>query len=321
VADNGEPILVADAQHDPRLYKKADETSRFVTRNMICAPLKYKGDVIGVVQAINKIGSGTFRESEVSLFCGFASQAAIAIENVNLFNQRLNEEKARLEMRGILDTYVAPQVSETLINNPEKLMLGGSRQEVTVLFTDLVGFTSISEKLEPEEVVSHLNDYFSEMVEVIFQHNGTLDKFMGDAIMALYGVPIQQGYAAREAVLSAIEMQIALHEKRKVWRSENKHPLYMGCSIHTGPAVVGNIGSSRRKDYTVIGDSVNVASRLQHLTRTYGCGIIISEETRKHIGDEFAVRELDIISVKGRVKPLKIFSVEIPELYPAKIIP
>lgn len=320
VAQSGEPVLIADAQHDSRLYRKADERSRFITRNMICVPLKYKDRIIGVVQAINKIGTDTFRESEVGLFFGFASQAAMAIENVRLFNRQLAEEKARLDMRHILDMYVSPEVSETLIANPEKLKLGGSRQMVSMMFTDLLGFTSISESLEPEEVVSHLNDYFSDMVEIIFEHDGTLDKFMGDAIMALYGVPLQHGDDTRNAVLSAITMQVVLDKKRDVWRKDSMPPMYMGCGIHTGPAVVGNIGSARRKDYTVIGDAVNVAARLQQLTRLYRCGIIISEETYKLIGDEFIVRELDIIRVKGRRKPLKIYSVEIPELFGRQII-
>lgn len=226
------------------------------------------------------------------------------------------EEKKAKEIRSMFSSYVSPKIVEVLINNPEKAKLGGERKVVTTLFSDIAGFTSLSERRNPEEVVALLNEYFKEMTEIIFKWDGTLDKFVGDEIMAFWGAPVDQPDHAERAVRCAMEMIDSLSRMQEKWMKEGKDILDCGIGINTGEVIIGNIGAPGKKmDYTIIGDHVNLAARVETLTRQYGVKIILTEFTLSHLEtvmkqgiiDHYIIRELETVKVKGKEKEVKIF--------------
>ena len=219
----------------------------------------------------------------------------------------LMERQQKAMIKGAFSRYVSPDVVNDLIAHPDKIALGGERRELTVLFSDIAGFTSISEELDPEELVRLLNEYFNAMTELIFTYKGTVDKFIGDAIMAIWGAPVDLDNHALQACLAALEMQSQLDVLRRKWQSEGKAQIKIRCGVNTGLMVVGNIGGEARFDYTVIGDSVNLASRLEGACKHYGARIAISEFTYAHVQEHVLVRELDLVRVKGKTKPITIF--------------
>lgn len=231
----------------------------------------------------------------------FISYAASAVYHF------VNERKRRLMIRSMFSTYVNPKVVDELILHPEKLKLGGERKELTVLFSDIEGFTTIAENLPSEDLVSLLNEYFGEMTSLILQNDGTLDKFFGDAIVAFWGAPLPQHDHALRACQSALAMQRSLAEMRERWRNERKPLLHVRIGINTGEMVVGNLGGTKKFDYTVIGDGVNIASRLEGANRVYRTGIMVSEATYDRVKHKIVGRELDLIAVKGRREPLRTF--------------
>lgn len=215
-------------------------------------------------------------------------------------------EKKRRYLRNVFSLYISPQVANKVLENPDRLKLGGDRVEATVLFTDLAGFTEFSETRDPEEVVSLLNSYATDMTRIIFNHGGTLDKFIGDAIMALWGTPAEDPDHAYHACVAAIEMQRKMHElSDKI--SVPGFRLSMRIGINTGSVMAGNMGSEERFNFTVIGDNVNLASRLEPLSKLYGTEIIISEFTKEKLDGRLNVRELDMVRVKGKKKAIRIF--------------
>ncbi|MEW6007755.1 MAG: adenylate/guanylate cyclase domain-containing protein [bacterium] len=217
------------------------------------------------------------------------------------------EEKEKRKVRGMFSRYVSKDVVEQLVSNPDAFSIGGKRVELSVLFSDICGFTTLSEKLQAEEIVSLLNEYFTAMNQVIFKHKGTLDKYIGDAIMVFYGAPLYPEDHAKRAVLTALDMIKELNRLKKEWKARGKEELDIGIGINTGEAVVGNIGSDIQTNYTVIGDEVNLASRLEGMTRKYDAQIIISKATYEKIKDEILSREVDLIVVKGKTKPVMIY--------------
>lgn len=213
----------------------------------------------------------------------------------------------------MMERYLSPQLVNELYKQNSNLEPGGKIQKVTILFSDIRSFTSISEKLSPGEVVSFLNEYLSLMTDVIFLHNGTIDKFIGDAIMTIFGAPIQNEDDSLRAIKTAFQMQEKLSELNAKKQLTTK-PLEMGIGIHTGEVLAGNIGSSKRLDYTVIGDNVNLCSRLESLTKYYPCNLLISENTflevqTKLLENNFIAREVDTVMVKGKSKPITIYEV------------
>ncbi|MFH0774950.1 MAG: CHASE2 domain-containing protein [bacterium] len=218
------------------------------------------------------------------------------------------EQKKKEEVKGLFSRYVNKNVVEKLVSNPGSFKLGGERMKLSVLFSDICGFTSMSERLSPEEVVSLLNEYFTAMNEIIFRNDGTLDKFIGDAIMVIYGAPMAYPEHAQKAVITGLEMRKKLKALQEAWKEKGGEVIDIGIGINTGEIVVGNIGSNIQTNYTVIGDEVNLASRLEGLTRNYpDVGIIISKATYEDIKDIVIARELDVIRVKGKLKPVTIY--------------
>ncbi len=219
----------------------------------------------------------------------------------------MTEERERKKVRGAFQYYLSPPVIEQLLKNPDKLKLGGEKKDLTVLFSDIRGFTSFSEGMSPEGLVKFLNGYLSKMTDIVFQYDGLLDKYIGDAIMAVWGAALEQPDHARQACFTALAMVHELQDLRKKWAAEGLPELNIGVGINTGPMVVGNMGSDRRFNYTVMGDSVNLGSRLEGLNKVYGTCIIASEMTWERVQDEVLGRELDLVRVKGKGKPVRIY--------------
>ena len=208
---------------------------------------------------------------------------------------RLYEEKHLL--RDTISRYVSPQMCADILSNPSMLRLGGERRKVTVLFADIKGFTALSEKMEPEKVVEVLNTFFTEMVDLVFQHQGTLDKFLGDALMADFGVPVEIPQAEFQAVGCALAMHRRLQEMQAAGLTPIKG---LRIGINTGEAIVGNIGSDKRMDFTVIGDVVNVAARLQELTKELEADTLVSEATFKEVEGQFNFEAVPPLVLRGR---------------------
>jgi adenylate cyclase len=219
----------------------------------------------------------------------------------------ITEEKEKKKIRGAFQYYLTASVINEMLKDPAKLKLGGDKKNLTVLFSDIRGFTSVSENMTPEQLVHLLNEYLTAMTDVVFKHDGLLDKYMGDAIMAVYGAPLDQPDHALRACRTALDMMKELKKLQIKWEEEGRPVLDIGIGINTGEMVVGNMGSQMRFDYTVMGDSVNLGSRLESINKEYGTNIIISESTYEAVKDVLCCRELDSVRVKGKALPVKIY--------------
>ncbi len=217
------------------------------------------------------------------------------------------EGREKRKMKKLFGQYVSPDVYHELVSHPELARLGGQRREMTVLFSDIRGFTTVSEHGQPEDIVHLLNEYFTRMVKIVFEHKGTLDKFVGDMVMALFGAPLDDPDHADHAVETALDMIEALGRLNAKWRAEGRPAIEIGIGINTGPMIAGNIGSAQIMSYTVIGDAVNLGSRLESLNKQYGTRIIISDATRQRLTGRYDVRPLGEIVVKGKTQPVTIF--------------
>jgi adenylate cyclase len=222
------------------------------------------------------------------------------------------EGREKRQVKKLFSRYVSKDVYDQLVADPALAALGGARRNMTVLFSDVRGFTAMSEKGTPEEVVSQLNEYFSRMVQVVFDHRGTVDKFVGDMVMALFGAPLDDEDHAEHAVQAALAMTQALNELNVRWQAEGRPLLDIGIGVNTGDMVAGNIGSDTIMSYTVIGDAVNLGARLESLNKDYGTRIIISEATRSRLKGQYDIHPLGDVVVKGKSKPVAIFEVKTP---------
>lgn len=227
--------------------------------------------------------------------------------------RNLFEERQSRFLKKAFTSYVSPELVNEIIRNPNMLRLGGEKKEITILFSDIRGFTTLSERLAPEELVSLLNQYLGPMTDIVLRHKGTLDKYIGDAIMAIYNAPLNIQDHAACACRSAIDMLEKLKEINNSFKEMGLPEIDIGIGINTGNVIVGNMGTDMRFDYTAIGDTVNLASRLEGMNKVYNTHIIISEFTFRHLKDgdkaDFKVRELDVIKVKGKDKPVTIYQV------------
>lgn len=221
----------------------------------------------------------------------------------------LVEERQKRMIRRAFQHYLHPAVVEQVSQNPQSLTLGGEEKELTVLFSDIRGFSTISEQLTPQELVHLLNEYLTAMTRIVLENQGLLDKYIGDAIMAVYGAPLPLPDHAYRACHTAIHMLTTLYTLQQEWKRQGLPPINIGVGINTGRMVVGNMGSDLRFDYTVMGDEVNLGSRLEGVNKEYGTQIIISESTWTLVRDRIATRELDLIRVKGKEHPTRIFEV------------
>jgi adenylate cyclase len=222
----------------------------------------------------------------------------------------LLEQRRKHEIKRAWSFYVSPAVVNQMIEHPDQLVLGGQKREVTLMFTDLAGFTSISEKLTPEQVSHLLNRHLTEMTRIVIAHGGTVDKFIGDAVMAFWGAPLDDPDQAKNACEAARDMQKAMVSLRAELQAEGLPAIFMRIGLHTGPAVVGNMGSEERFDYTAIGDTVNLASRLEGANKAYGTDILLSEATARKLNGVLPLRVVDNVKVKGKLEPVEVFTID-----------
>jgi adenylate cyclase len=228
------------------------------------------------------------------------------------------EDSEKRKVKKLFGRYVSKDVFDQLIAHPERAELGGKRREMSVLFSDIRGFTTVTEKGNPEELVAQLNEYFSRMVDIVFRHHGTVDKFVGDMVMALFGAPLDDPQHAEHAAAAAVDMVKELGELNRQWASQGRAQLDIGVGINSGEMIAGNIGSSSIMSYTVIGDNVNLGSRLESLNKDYKTRIIISDATRTRLTTTYALRPLGDVTVKGKTKPVAIFEIQVPSPLPAE---
>jgi class 3 adenylate cyclase/CheY-like chemotaxis protein len=269
-----------------------------------CIPLKVGDRVVGVLSVENVAANANpFTRQDGALLEMLADYAAIAIENARIY-AALEEATLRQSevMRSAFESYVAPSVVERVLHHPDALALGGRRGEVSVLFADVRGFTTYTEQANPEDVVSLLNEYFSLAAEVIFSREGTLDKFQGDAVMAFFNAPEAQPDHPYRAVDAALALQRAINERNARVGGDG---LTFGIGVHMGDAVVGNVGTAKAMNYTVIGDTVNVAKRLQE--RAMPGQVLISSAVYEQLGDGVEVNPIGDLAVKGRQQPVQVY--------------
>ena len=299
-----QPILIDDVSADER-FSGSESLKISGLRSAMCAPLVGKNQLFGVLYVDNLEKASAFGQDELNVFALVAAQAGAAVDNA-LAHEKIAQQSLQ---RSALERFLSPEVVEMVVANPD-IRLGGVNQEVTVMFADIRGFTTMSETMEPGRVVEILNEYFTRVTDVIFDNGGTLDKYIGDAVMAVFGAPISKGNDAAAAVNSAMQIQRLLVELNRDAAAREWPELRVGIGINTGNAIAGNIGSPRRLDYTVVGDAVNTAQRL--MTNAAGGQILISESTAKKLGKTgktIDLERLPELKVKGRSEAVPVFRV------------
>jgi adenylate cyclase len=299
-----QPILIEDVSADER-FSGSESLKISGLRSAMCAPLVGKEQLFGLLYVDNLERPAAFTQDELNVFALVAAQAGAAVDNA-MAHEKIAQQSLQ---RSALERFLSPEVVEMVVANPD-IRLGGVNQEVTVMFADIRGFTTMSEEMEPSRVVEILNEYFTRVTDVIFDNGGTLDKYIGDAVMAVFGAPISKGNDAAAAVNSAIQIQRLLVELNRDAAAREWPELRVGIGINTGSAIAGNIGSPRRLDYTVVGDAVNTAQRL--MTNAAGGQILISESTAKKLGKPgktIDLERLPELKVKGRSELVPVFRV------------
>jgi adenylate cyclase len=223
--------------------------------------------------------------------------------------RRITADRERARLRDAFSHYVSQSVVSLILKDPSRLKLGGDKRRMSVLFSDIRGFTSISESMSPEDLVVAMNTYLTRMTDIVFEEGGVLDKYIGDAVMAFWNAPLDQPDHAFHAVKTALAMQEAVGHMNRDKELPGGLPIKIGIGINTGDMIVGNMGSETRFDYTVIGDNVNLASRLEGLTKEYGVGILVTEATYGDIKDQVLARRVDKVAVKGKSEPVVVYEI------------
>jgi adenylate cyclase len=294
-------VLTKDAATDPR-FRAGESVVLYGIRSALCVPLWSDDDIIGVIFVDTKSETHTFTEDDLDLLTAMANQAAIGIKNAQLAERAKRES----ELRNRLARYHSPDVIEHIMKEGGDAGLDHVTEvTATVLFSDIKGFTGLSEQLTPSEVATLLNEYFTAMTDVLFEYGGTLDKYIGDAIMALFGAPFSREDDAVRAVRAGLKMQKFLKEIRGQDTRLSRLDIRIG--INTGVVVAGNIGSPRRMDYTVIGDAVNVAQRLESIAKPGQ--VLIGGSTYNLVKDHFMLNEIGRQRVKGKDMEVAVYEV------------
>ena len=303
-------ILTDNAAVDERFHGKSILVQS--VRSAMCAPLlgsrdqesRGEGEVLGIIYVDSQTATEAFSDEDLEFLIAFSGIAAVAIENSQLTDRIRREAVVLSNFR----RYFAPDLVQQIADQEGAVQLGGTKRPVVVFFSDIRGFAAMSEAMGPNEIATLLNQYFSEMVEIVFQHGGTLDKFMGDAIMALWGAPIAHDDDADRAMRAAIDMQSKLAELNVKWAAEGRQRVQIGIGIDFNDVFAGNIGSDRRLEYTVIGDAVNTASRL---CAKAGRGeIIVSERFFDQLKHPPAVEPLEALELKGKAQAVPVYRVK-----------
>lgn len=302
IMEEKEGLLSSDAMMDSR-FAGSHSIIMEQIRSTMTVPLMHDDDVLGVIHLDSKIASGAFMEKDLQVLSGFARQAALMIRHQRL----LTEYEGQVVMREKLHRLLSPQLVEEVVSGRLDIKKGGEVRRATVMFADIRGFTTISERMPPQEVVNLLNEYFEVMVEIIFKYEGTLDKFVGDEIMAIWGAPISRHDDAERAVRAAVEMQQAMRRFNEVQDLSGGVPFEIGIGLNTGEVVAGYMGSTKSMNYTVMGDTVNTASRF--------CGaagpqdVLIGENTFREVGFLLEFEKLPPTKLKGKADHVDIYRV------------
>ncbi|MDP3275943.1 MAG: adenylate/guanylate cyclase domain-containing protein [Deltaproteobacteria bacterium] len=295
-------VLSSDAMIDPR-FSQAHSIIMQGIRSSMAVPLLFKNELQGVMIVDSQISTNAFGEKDLQLVTNIANQAALALANAQLARQIQHDAITRERFQRLL----SPQVAQLVFDGKVEVKQGGDPRETTMFFSDIRGFTSMSEGMEAQDIVGMLNDYFERMVEIIFKYEGTLDKFVGDEIMALWGAPVSSADDPVRCVQASLEMIEGLKQFNLDRAAQGLQGFEIGIGINTGRVVAGYLGSSRAMQYTVIGAPVNLAARL--CSQAKGMQIIISEETWLRVRDVFEVVELEPVRPKGIAQPVRIFQV------------
>jgi adenylate cyclase len=301
VAQNKKAVLSSDASMDSR-YNSAKSIIIQGIRSTMSVPMVYRDKLVGVVYLDSQLATGAFSKKDLQLLTGIASQAASAIANTNLIMEIENETKTRAQFEKLL----SPNLVDQIVAGNLSFDQAGKQSEVTIMFADIRGFTSMSENMEAKEIVNMLNTYFEVMVDVIFRFQGTLDKFVGDEIMALFGTPLYMADGGAKAVECALEMMACLEVYNTARVLDGKQAISIGIGINTGDVVSGALGSSKTLQYTVVGDPVNLASRLCSVAKPGE--VIVGENTYVKCTSNFNFEIREPVKVKGKVKPVNIYS-------------
>jgi len=301
-------LLTHDAQSDGR-FEAGRSIRIHQIRSAMCVPLWHLEEVIGVIYVDSPLHVGSFSTADLDLLTALANYAAIAIEQARLRERIKSEELVRQR----LERYHSPAVIEAVLTGPEHGTPPVMSGETSILFADIVGFTSRCETLPPEEVSAFLNEFFSKAADAIFKYGGTLDKFIGDAVMAFFGAPLPQPDHAERAVRAAITLSRALEVWNRERSLEGLEPVEVRTAIHSGPVVVGDIGSATRVDYTVLGNTVNVAARLEEFVAKPGV-IVLGETTQASVAHLFPTEHLGNVQLKGLTRKIAAYRVKLEEI-------
>ncbi|PKO83504.1 MAG: adenylate/guanylate cyclase domain-containing protein [Betaproteobacteria bacterium HGW-Betaproteobacteria-11] len=306
-------LLDGTLKHKPAYILGADVLTVLLAGSLLIfllpmlSPLRATVFAIIVLLLLLSLNFAFWHVANVVLPLANALMAIIALYAMNMSWGYFVESRSKRQLTGLFGQYVPPELVEEMSRDPENYSMAGRKAELTVLFSDVRGFTTISEGLEPEQLATLMNEYLGAMTVIVRKHRGTLDKYIGDAIMAFWGAPVDDPEHAKHAVLTALEMQAALPALNKELAARGWPTLKIGIGVNSGPMTVGDMGSPVRQSYTVMGDAVNLGSRLEGITKQYGVGIIVGELTREQLKKEFAFRELDRVRVKGKDEPVGIY--------------
>jgi predicted ATPase/class 3 adenylate cyclase len=314
VARTREALVLDDASADERFRAEPYVAARR-PRSVLCGPVLRQGRLVGVLYLENNLASGAFTSDRIRVLELLSGQIAVSIANAELYEtleEKVRERTEQLEVRNrfirqTFGRYLSNDVVDSILETPEGLELGGARRRVTIMLSDLRGFSSHSERLTPEQVVSLLNNYLSEMTEVILKYQGTIDEFIGDAILTIFGAPLQRADDTERAVACALEMQVAMGRVNDWNRRHGMPEIEMGIGINTGEVVVGNIGSQKRAKYGVVGSQVNLAGRAE--SYTVGGQVLVSEATLRSLRPAVRVDARFEVHPKGAAQPLALYEI------------
>jgi len=309
-ATRGEAVIVNDVKNSQYFYPLLDEKAGFVTRSVLCVPLVSKGRVLGVIEVLNK-RRGEFNAGDMQLLQSIGTSVSIALENASLYRETLAMAEQERCIRGMFQKFVPKEVVDRIVHNVQiDQQVTEELRMLTMLNIDLRDFSRLSMKIGPRKTVAMLNLFFHVMGEIIFKHRGIVDKYLGDGFLAVFGAPVSYPQDADNAIAAALEMQQSMKELSCRAIELINMPLSMGISIHTGEAVVGNIGFEKKMDYSVIGDSVNIVFRLQGLTKRRANSILITEKTlQSAIGSVVEVKSIEIVDDPSLISNLAVYEV------------
>ncbi|MCX5816098.1 MAG: GAF domain-containing protein [Proteobacteria bacterium] len=315
VASQGKPLIVNDVTLSPHFFSDIDKFTGFETRSVLCVPMISQGKVLGVIELINKI-NGDFGPGDEHLLQSIVSSLVIAMENARLYQETISMTEHERGIRQMFQKFVPMEVVDKIVygKDTEKAIIDEFRS-LTLLNIDIRGFSKLAKEMGPQKTVSMLNYFFSIMGSTVFNHHGIVDKYLGDGFLAIFGAPVSSTMDADNAIAAALEMKKSIETVSDHFLQELGAPLVIGISIHTGEVVIGNIGFDKKMDYTVIGDSVNTAFRLQNLVKTLPNGILISEDTRRAAQSHLDINELGEYEIDSTIGTLKVYELLGQEKY------